>query len=211
MIKVCEIFHSLIGEGSYVGQRAIILRLTGCNLRCRWCDTAYAWNEGDEYDLDSIMNKLQKWPCKRILVTGGEPLIQNDVYELFNILHLNNFEILLETNGSLDLSPLPGYIHKIMDLKPPGSGMDKHNLWKNLDYILPTDDVKFVIMDRNDFDWSIKVVKKYALNTKTSVYFTAVWGKLSSVQLAEWIKECREDIRLGFQLHKMLWGEKRGV
>jgi len=211
-LVVNEIFHSIQGESSYAGRPCIFIRLTACNLRCTWCDTAYAFTEGRVMTVSAILQEIAGLHCTLVEVTGGEPLLQAGVHELMASLCDAGYETLLETGGSLDIGSVDKRVHRIVDIKPPGSGMASRNLWSNVAHLRPTDEVKFVLKDRTDFDWACDVVEQYALTDRCPVLFSPVFGDLNPTELARWILERGMRVRLQMQLHKLLWDpQRRGV
>lgn len=212
MLKVNEIFYSIQGEGTYAGLPCIFIRLTYCNLRCTYCDTEYAFYEGVDYSIEDILKKIKKYNCKLVEVTGGEPLLQNESIDLMKELCDAGYEVLLETGGSLSIEKVDKRVKIIMDLKCPSSGMEKKNLYSNLSFIKPIDEIKFVIGDREDYDWTKENIFKYNLESKCVILFSPVFGKLEPIQLAEWILNDNLNVRLQLQLHKFIWHpETRGV
>ncbi len=211
-LVVNEIFLSIQGESSYAGRPCSFIRLTACNLRCAWCDTAYAFTEGRVMTVAAILQEIAGMRCSLVEVTGGEPLLQAGVHELMASLCDAGYETLLETGGSLDIAAVDTRVHRIMDIKPPGSGMVSRNLWSNIEHLRPTDEVKFVLNDRTDFDWACDVVGRYALTQRCPVLFSPVFGELDPALLARWILDRELPVRLQIQLHKLLWApDKRGV
>ena len=208
MLTVNEIFFSLQGESSYTGLPCAFVRLTGCNLRCKWCDTAYAYEEGEEREVEEICDQVSRYPGRLVEVTGGEPLLQQDTLCLLQSLLDRQFRILLETNGSQDIRTVDPQVVKILDLKCPSSGMSDRIMWDNLDWLLPRDEVKFVVSDRDDYLWARGVCKQYQLENRSSVLLSPVHGKLPPQELASWILEDQWQVRFQIQLHKYLWGEK---
>jgi len=210
-LLVKEIFYSIQGESSFAGFPCVFVRLTGCNLRCSYCDTTYVYKGGREYTVEGIIRKVKAYQCNLVEVTGGEPLIQEGVYELLDRLVEGGYQVLIETNGSLPIDRVnPGCI-KIVDLKCPGSGMSDRIDWTNLKKLSPQDEVKFVIGDRGDYAWSVKVISKRGLK-KNLVHFSPVFGRLKPERLARWILEDRLPVRLQLQWHKYIWPHrKRGV
>jgi 7-carboxy-7-deazaguanine synthase len=202
---VNEIFHSIQGESSFMGQPCVFIRLTGCNLRCTYCDTAYAFYEGRPSSVEDILREVEHYGCRLVEVTGGEPLMQEDAPALLKALCDGGYETLLETGGSLDISPVDPRVHRIVDVKCPGSGMERRNRMENLELLTRHDDVKFVIGDRQDFDWSVDVVKRYDLEVKTNVLFSPVFGKVEPIDLAGWILASRAPVRMQLQMHKYIW------
>ena len=204
---VNEIFHSIQGESSYAGLPCVFVRLTGCNLRCVWCDTAYAFTEGVVMSLDRILAKVQSFHCQLVEVTGGEPLLQPAVLPLLTRLCDAGLTVLLETSGALDIAPVDPRVIKIMDLKCPGSGEATKNRYENLQHLTDRDEVKFVLADRTDYDWA-----KQHLPPCGHVLFSPVWGQLPLQTLAEWILADRLNVRLQTQWHKHIWApHARGV
>jgi 7-carboxy-7-deazaguanine synthase len=200
-----EIFHSIQGESSFMGQPCVFVRLTACNLRCTYCDTAYAFYEGKPMKMEEILREVERFGCRLVEVTGGEPLVQAEAPALLKALCDRGYETLLETGGSLDIGPIDPRVHRIVDVKCPGSGMQHRNRWENLELVTRHDDVKFVIGDRQDFDWSVAVVEKYGLIAKTNVFLSPVFGKVEPVDLAGWILASRVPVRMQLQMHKYIW------
>ena len=209
---VNEIFHSIQGESSHTGRPCTFIRLTSCNLRCTWCDTAYAFSEGRSMTVAAILQSIAGIHCTLVEVTGGEPLLQSGIHELLTSLCDAGYETLLETGGSLDISAVDPRVHRIMDIKCPGSGMVSRNLWSNIQHLRPTDEVKFVLKDKTDFDWACGIVGKYAMKDRCPFLFSPVFGVLDPTLLAQWVLASGLPGRLQLQLHKLLWDpEKRGV
>ena len=210
-MELSEIFYSLQGESSYAGLPCVFVRLAGCNLRCTYCDTKYAYESELALSVQEIIKEIEKYhPVKLVEITGGEPLLQSECIELMRILIYDGYTVLLETNNSISLKDVPRDIIKIVDFKTPSSGMSEKMLWDNIQYLNEKDELKFVIADREDFDWSINIVEKYTLQ-KFQILFSPVFGKLDQTELAEWILKTKLPIRLNVQMHKLLWGDKRGV
>ena len=209
MLRVNEIFYSIQGESTFAGFPCIFIRMTGCNLRCTYCDTTYAYDQGDDIPLDSILTTVKKFDCSLIEVTGGEPLIQNETPDLISTLINNGYTVLLETNGSQDISTVDTRCTRIVDIKCPSSGMDNKNYWKNLDYITPNDQLKFVIAHRQDYLYAKKVLDAAAIKRrkKLLINFSPVFNEIDLKDLAEWILEDNLPVRLQIQLHKYIWGE----
>jgi len=212
-MKVNELFYSIQGESSYSGWPCAIVRLTGCNLRCAYCDTRYAFDEGTEMSVSEILDAVKKFPARLVLVTGGEPMLQQSVHELFRELLKADYTVLLETGGQVSLADVDPRVHKIMDFKCPSSGMESHNDYGNVLYLSRNDEVKFVIGDRRDFDWACGIVRTYDLTSRSGqVLFSPVHPTLPYADLADWILHCGIPIRLQLQLHKIIWpGIRRGV
>jgi 7-carboxy-7-deazaguanine synthase len=213
MMKVNEIFYSLQGESSFAGRPFAFIRLTGCNLRCTYCDTAYAFYEGAEMSIPEIVREIGPFPTKFVLVTGGEPLLQESVHELFERLLGLGYMVLVETGGQIPLAKVDPRVHKIVDFKCPSSGMEAHNLYENVDYLTERDEVKFIVTDRRDFDWSCDIIRRYHLISRVStVLFSPVYSRLRSADLADWILNCGLPVCLQLQLHKIIWPDiQRGV
>ena len=211
-LKVNEIYYSVQGESTHVGRPCIFIRLTYCNLRCTYCDTEYAFYEGKDIEIPEIMAKIKQWNCNLVEVTGGEPLFQDECIDLLNELMKMNYEVLLETGGSLSISDVPIEIVRIVDFKCPSSGMEKKNLWSIVNDLQPHDEVKFVIGDREDFDWAKEMLNKYSLNEKCSILFSPTFGKIDPSLIVEWILEGDIPVRMQLQMHKYIWKSKgRGV
>ena len=214
MIRVNEIFYSIQGESTFAGFPCIFIRMTGCNLRCAYCDTTYAYEEGDDIPIESILTTVKKFSCNLIEVTGGEPLIQDKTPDLISALINNGYTVLLETNGSQDISTVDTRCIRIVDIKCPSSEMDNKNYWKNLDYITPNDQLKFVIAHRQDYLYAKKVLDSPAIKgrKKLLINFSPVFNKIDLKDLAEWILADNLTVRLQIQLHKYIWGERiKGV
>ena len=214
MLTVNEIFYSIQGESTFAGWPCIFIRLTGCNLRCRYCDTKYAYEQGHDISLDSILARIKGLACNLIEVTGGEPLIQNETPDLISALIENGYTVLLETNGSKDISTVDKRCIRIIDIKCPSSGMEKNNYWKNLDYLNSYDQLKFVIALREDYLYAKKVLDNPAIKGRENlkVNFSPVFNEMDLKELANWILEDHLPVRLHIQLHKYIWGENtRGV
>ena len=213
MLKVNEIYYSIQGEGSATGLPCVFVRLTYCNLRCTYCDTEYAFYDGKDFSIDEIINEVKKYDCKLVEVTGGEPLVQMDeCLLLMKNLCDNGFNVMIETGGSLPIDKIDPRVKIIMDLKCPSSGMEKKNLYENINYLKPTDELKFVIGSREDYEWTVDVMNRYNLNNKCEILFSVVFGKIDPVQLVNWILEDKLNIRFQLQMHKFIWHpETKGV
>ncbi len=211
-LQVCEIFSSILGESTLAGLPAFFLRLTGCNLRCRYCDTAYAYEGGMEMTAEELLAAARSHPARRVLVTGGEPLLQAGTLPLLSSLADAGLEVLLETNGSLPIKDVDTRVRRILDLKCPGSGMESHNLWENLEHLHAGDEVKLVIRNRDDFVWAVEIIKRHFLAGRVPLLISPVFGEVPSREAAAWILESGLPLRLNLQLHKYIWGpEVRGV
>jgi 7-carboxy-7-deazaguanine synthase len=212
-MKVNEIFYSIQGESSFAGLPCAFIRLAYCNLRCSYCDTEYAFYESQEMSIPEIMRAIESFPTRLALVTGGEPMLQKPVHELFQSLLARDYTVLLETGGHMPLADVDPRVHKVMDFKCPSSGMQSHNNYGNVESLSRNDEVKFVIGDHNDFDWACEVVRRYDLFSRVgSVLFSPVHKKLSYQELANWVLTSGLPVRLQIQLHKIIWpGALRGV
>jgi len=211
-LKVSEIFFSIQGEGTRAGRPCAMVRLAGCNLRCAWCDTLYARRGGDEMSLADVLARVEAFGCELVEVTGGEPLTQPAALELLSRLADAGYETLLETNGSIDISPVDARVIRIVDFKCPSSGQAERNLWTNADRLTGRDEVKFVIADRADYDFARRAVGERELAARCAVIFSPVHDRLAPAELAEWILADGLPVRLGMQLHKIIWPDRtRGV
>ena len=213
MLTINEIFHSIQGESTHAGRPCVFVRLTACDLRCSWCDTPYAFTEGHKMSLDDIVARVKTYGCPVVEITGGEPLLQKNVYPLMQRLLDDGLMVMLETGGHISIEQVPTGVVRIMDVKCPGSGESHRNDWTNMERLVETDEVKFVIKDRNDYDFAKEVVAKYGLTGRVrAVHFSPVHGVLASKQLAEWILQDRLEVRLQLQVHKYVWDpHTRGV
>jgi 7-carboxy-7-deazaguanine synthase len=211
MLRVCEIFKSIQGESSFAGNVCSFIRLSGCNLRCSYCDTAYAWEEGENRSMDEVLTLVREHRTSLVEITGGEPLLHAETPRLCGRLLDLDYTVLVETNGSLDIAVLPAAVRRIVDIKCPSSGHAESFLEKNFYNLRQGDECKFVISDNNDFFWAVETVRRENLCETASVIFSPNTTMLSLRDLAEWIIEENAPVRLGVQLHKVIWGEKRGV
>ena len=211
-LKVNEIFLSIQGEGTRAGTPCVMIRLTGCNLRCSWCDTQYAWDQGRQMSIDQVLARVEELACRLVAVTGGEPLLQPATPELLRRLCEAGHITLLETNGSLDVSPVDRRVVKIVDFKCPASGYQENNRWENLEQLTQDDEVKFVIADREDYDFARQAVATRNITELCAVILAPVHGRLNPADLAEWILADGLDVRLSVQLHRIIWPDRdRGV
>lgn len=210
-LKVHEIFYSVQGESSRIGLPTVFVRLTGCPMRCVYCDTEYAFSGGSNMSLEQIMEKVAGYGARYVTVTGGEPLAQKKCLELLTRLCDAGYEVSLETGGAIDTSGVDARVAVILDVKTPGSGEVENNRWDNLQRLKPNDEVKFVLCDRADYDWARKILAEHAIAKKCSVLFSPVHGRLDAAALAEWILADQLSVRMQVQLHKILWGERPGV
>jgi 7-carboxy-7-deazaguanine synthase len=212
MLKVNEIYYSVQGESTSAGLPCVFIRLTYCNLRCTYCDTEYAFYEGKEKTVEEIIGEVKKFGCKLIEVTGGEPLFQEESFPLMKRLCDEGFDAMLETGGSLSIENVDERVKIIMDLKCPSSGMLKKNIYENVNYLKSSDELKFVIGNREDYDWAKGIIVKYDLMGKCSILFSVVFGELEPITLVNWILEDKLDVRFQLQMHKYIWHpETKGV
>lgn len=211
-LVVNEIFHSIQGESSHTGRPCVFVRLTYCNIRCSYCDTEYAFYEGEEKAVDEILRVVRGYRCGLVEITGGEPLFQPNVHELMSRLCDEGYEVLLETGGSLPIDAVDGRVKRIVDFKCPSSDMVKKNLWENVSHLRASDEVKFVIGDREDYDWSKQMISEHQIDRHSPILMSVVFGKLEPIRLAEWILGDRLNVRLQLQAHKYIWSpETKGV
>ena len=211
-LRINEIFYSIQGESTYAGLPCIFIRLTYCNLRCTYCDTEYSFFEGDFKSYDQIFDEIKNYNCKLVEITGGEPLVQKNVLTLMHMLCDSSYEVLIETGGHMDISVIDPRVRRIMDIKCPGSGESEKVLWENIGHLKATDQVKFVISDRKDYEWALEVIKKNDLSSRCTVLMSPVFGKIENIQLSEWILADHLDVRFQLQMHKYIWDPaKRGV
>jgi len=209
-LRITEIFHSLQGESTRVGLPTVFIRLTGCPLRCTWCDTEYAFSGGKSWQLEDVLAKVAGFECPFVCVTGGEPMAQKDCSTMLTALCDAAYDVSLETSGALDLSNVDRRVAKIVDIKAPGSGEAEKNLWSNLACLTKHDEIKFVLADEADYDWARQVLQQRRLNETCPVLFSPVSGRLAAALLADWILRDRLPVRYQLQLHKLLWGAERG-
>ncbi|MEE9497782.1 MAG: radical SAM protein [Nitrospinaceae bacterium] len=207
MLTINELFKSIQGESSFTGLPCIFIRLTGCNLRCTWCDTEYAFYEGKPKSVKEIVDAINPLGVPLVEITGGEPLLQDEVYELMNALLEKNYQVLVETGGGVSVEKVPERVIKILDIKCPGSGEVSKNLWGNLDHLNPHDEVKFVLADRADYEWSRKILDRTNIHKKVQVLFSPVYDRLDLKELAAWVLEDNLPVRVQTQLHKVIWGK----
>ncbi len=211
-LRINEIFYSLQGESTFAGKPCIFIRLSFCSLRCNYCDTEYAFHEGRDMPFMEIIAEIEKYDCQLVEVTGGEPLLQKQIIPFLKILCDKGYQVLLETSGHVDISPVDERIIKIMDIKCPGSGESEKVMWENIPHLSENDQVKFVISDKEDYEWAKKILSKYKLSSKQTILFSPVFGKLNNDQLANWILKDHLPVRFQLQMHKYIWApEQRGV
>ncbi len=209
-LRVTEIFHSIQGESSRVGLPTVFVRLTGCPLRCVWCDTDYAFSGGESLALADILQRIAGFDCKTVCVTGGEPLAQKNCLPLLVALCDAGYSVSLETSGALDIGDVDPRVARIVDLKAPDSGEAAKNRWENLDLLTPGDELKFVLASREDYDWAVSACRQRRLFERCPVLFSPVQGQLDPAQLAQWILDDRLPVRFQLQLHKLLWDNAKG-
>ncbi len=211
-MRVTEIFHSVQGESTYAGEPCVFVRLTGCPLRCTWCDTEYAFYGGHDLSDEDILSKIQPFDCPLVEVTGGEPLAQPDCFPFISKLCDAGYRVLIETSGAIDITPVDPRAHVILDIKCPGSGMTDRMYWPNVQKLAAKDEAKFVLADRADYDWARDVLRQYDLANRCTVLFSPVFGALELRSVAEWVLADRLPVRLQTQLHKLIWApDMRGV
>jgi len=211
-LKINEIYYSVQGESTHTGRPCIFIRLTYCNLRCSYCDTEYAFYEGKDMKIAQIISEIQQWDCNLVEVTGGEPLFQEECIDLLHELINSNYEVMLETGGSLSISDVPKKVIKIVDFKCPSSKMEKKNLWSIVDDLQGHDEVKFVIGNREDFDWAKDKITEYSLDKICTLLFSPTFGEIAPQLIVEWILADNLPVRMQMQMHKMIWSpEEKGV
>jgi 7-carboxy-7-deazaguanine synthase len=213
MLKINEIYHSIQGESTSAGKPCVFVRLTYCNLRCTYCDTEYAFYEGKDMSVQQVINEVEKYNCKLVEITGGEPLVQmEECLDLMKKLCELGYEVLLETAGNMSIEYIDKRVKIIMDLKCPSSGMEKKNLYENIKYLKKNDELKFVIGNREDYEWTVKLLNKYNLHKKCEILFSVVFTELEPVELVNWILKDELDVRFQLQMHKYIWHpETKGV
>ena len=209
VLRVTEIFHSLQGESTRVGLPTVFIRLTGCPLRCVWCDTAYAFSGGEAMTLDEILRRTATFECHTVCVTGGEPLAQRACADLLTLLCDRGYSVSLETSGALDIGGVDARVARIVDLKAPDSGEEARNRWDNLELLTPHDELKLVLASERDYAWAVDVLRTRRLDRRCPVSFSPVADRLAPVQLAAWILRDHLPVRFQLQMHKVLWGSER--
>ncbi len=210
-LKIYEIFHSLQGETSRVGLPTVFVRLTGCPMRCTYCDTAYAFSGGSNMEIAEILQKIAEFGTRFVTVTGGEPLAQKECLVLLQGLCDAGYSVSLETGGAMDIAPVDARVSVILDIKTPASNEEKNMLWSNVNHVKPSDEIKFVLVDRVDYDWAKAKITELKLIEKCPILFSPSFHDLSAQTLASWVLADKLPVRMQIQLHKILWGEKPGV
>ncbi|MFO2978773.1 7-carboxy-7-deazaguanine synthase QueE [Legionella pneumophila serogroup 3] len=209
-LRITEIFHSLQGESVTVGLPTVFVRLTGCPLRCQYCDTAYAFSGGEVVEMDDILNKVASYQCQHVCVTGGEPLAQPGCVPLLSKLCDAGYSVSLETSGARDIASVDQRVMIVMDLKTPDSREADKNLLSNLNFLKPTDQIKFVLCSRNDYEWACSMLSEYQLAERVQLLFSPSWNQLNPTDLANWIIQDKLPVRFQLQLHKILWNDAPG-
>ncbi|HAT2066731.1 TPA: 7-carboxy-7-deazaguanine synthase QueE [Legionella pneumophila] len=209
-LRITEIFHSLQGESVTVGLPTVFVRLTGCPLRCQYCDTAYAFSGGEVVETDDILNKVASYQCQHVCVTGGEPLAQPGCIPLLGKLCDAGYSVSLETSGARDIASVDQRVMIVMDLKTPDSREADKNLLSNLSFLKPTDQIKFVLCSRNDYEWACSMLNEYQLADRVQLLFSPSWNQLNPTDLANWIIQDKLPVRFQLQLHKILWNDAPG-
>ena len=209
-MKINEIFYSIQGEGKWMGLPNIFIRTTGCNLRCSFCDTTYAYETGEEMSIEEIINRIRKHPCNYVCITGGEPLLQEAIVQLIDVLLEKKYVICLETNGSIDIENLVGKksLSISLDIKCPSSAMHEKMKFNNVSLLTCNDQLKFIIQNREDYEYAKKNIKKY--KPQSAIFFQPIWG-INLKELSSWVLNDGLDVRIGLQLHKIIWGDRKGV
>jgi 7-carboxy-7-deazaguanine synthase len=211
-MRVTEIFHSIQGESTFAGRPCVFVRLTGCPLRCTWCDTEYAFYGGSDWSIETIVDRVRSYGCPLVEVTGGEPLAQSECLPLLDRLCDEGLTVLLETSGALETAGVDPRVRIILDVKCPGSGMSDRMHWPNVERLRPHDEAKFVINDRADYEWAKETVERFQIDRRCPVLFSPVFGTLDPRQLAEWVLADRLPVRYQIQMHKYIWSpDMRGV
>ena len=211
MLKITEIFFSLQGEARDAGKPTVFIRLTGCPLRCVYCDSEYAFHGGEWVHIDQIMEQAASYNTKYVCVTGGEPLAQKRCHELLRKLCEAGYKVSLETSGAMDVSRVDKRVSRVLDIKTPDSGELERNLWANLDELTSNDQVKFVICSRRDYDWAVAEIRSRGLEENTEILFSPAWEQQDATELSAWVLEDQVAVRVQLQLHKILWGDVPGT
>jgi 7-carboxy-7-deazaguanine synthase len=211
-LLIHEIYRSIQGESTFAGSPCVFVRLAVCDARCAWCDTPHAFTQGRLMSMEEVLQQVEELDCPLVEITGGEPLLQQEVFPLMTHMTETGRTVLLETSGAHDVGPVDQRVHIIMDLKCPDSGECANNRWGNLEVLKPTDQIKFVVASRKDFDWAAEMVKKHRLDRRFTVLFSPVFGSVQPLELAHWLLASGAQVRMQLQMHKFIWGpEVRGV
>jgi 7-carboxy-7-deazaguanine synthase len=210
-LKIYEIFYSLQGESSRIGLPTVFVRLTGCPMRCTYCDTEYAFSGGSNMEVSNILREVEKYGTKYVTVTGGEPLAQKECLVLLKSLCDAGYSVSLETGGAMNIDPVDERVSVVLDIKTPGSNEEKNMLWSNIDLLKPSDEIKFVLCGRDDYDWAKGKISELNLANKCPILFSPSFSELNPTDLAGWVLADQLPVRMQIQLHKILWGEKAGV
>jgi|TARA_B110000503_G_scaffold50658_1_gene81974 7-carboxy-7-deazaguanine synthase len=210
-LKINEIFYSVQGESTRIGLPTIFIRLTGCPMRCVYCDTAYAFHDGRNYTFEQIFEEIKQYDTKFVTVTGGEPLAQKPCFDFINQLSDMGYQVSIETGGAVSIENIDPRAKIILDIKTPGSGEIKNYDWNNLAFIKPDDEIKIVITNQDDYEWAKTIILKENLANKAEILLSPVYGQVNPEDLASWILKDRLRVRLQLQLHKVIWGDKKGV
>jgi 7-carboxy-7-deazaguanine synthase len=211
-LLIHEIYRSLQGESTFAGLPCVFVRTAVCGQRCVWCDTPHAFTEGEELELNEVIRRATSYGCPLVEITGGEPLLQPEVHPLMSALADTGMTVLLETSGAEDVAPVDSRVHIIMDLKCPDSGECERNRFSNLDHLKPTDEIKFVIASRRDFDWTVQTIHEHQLDGRFTVLLSPVFDRIELADLSAWLLESGLNVRLQLQMHKYIWNPKaRGV
>ena len=204
-MRITEIYKSIQGESSYAGLPCVFVRTTGCDLRCSWCDSEFTFTGGTTMTVDQILTEVEKFGCSLVELTGGEPMLQPDIYELATRLADGGYTVMIETGGHRDISALDARVTRIMDLKCPASGECEKNLWSNLEHLRPMDEVKFVIADRGDYEWTLSTIREHGLEDRAGVLISTAFGLIDPAKVVEWMLADRLRARFQLQLHKYIW------
>ena len=209
-LKITEIFYSLQGEARDAGRPTVFIRLTGCPLRCVYCDSEYAFYGGQWQQIDQVMEQVASYKTPYVCVTGGEPLAQKRCQDLLKRLCEGGYQVSLETSGAMDISQVDERVSRVLDIKTPASGEVERNLWANLDALTAHDQVKFVLCSREDYDWAVEEIRSRGMDEKQDILLSPAWGQVKPSDLAEWVLEDQLNVRVQLQLHKLLWGDVPG-
>lgn len=211
-LQITETYKSIQGEARFTGRPCVFVRLTGCPLRCKWCDTAYGFEGGKNYTRTEVLDEIAHFDTRLVELTGGEPLAQAGAIPLMQDLVAAKYQVMIETGGSISIADIPKPVHVIMDVKCPDSQMAKHNLYANFAYLKPSDEIKLVVASKDDFDWGLNLIEQHSLESKANILFSPAWGLVKPKDLTEWILASGKNIRLNLQLHKYIWSPRaKGV